>query len=334
MIKQITIILSAICISILNSLIIYNYYLSESSFFSLALITQCLFIILIILIFREHRSCISTIVNNILTIIEKLNNHKTFDFKLTLCNKSESKVYHELYRLYEILVSTQHALEKEHCKLQSFISDTSHQIKTPIANLKLIHTTLKDPSLTNEEYEYYFKCQEKQIEKLDFLIQNLIKASRFENGLIQVHPRLVSINETIISAVESVLLMAEKKSIDISFENSVEFKVQHDPKWTSEAIFNILDNSVKYTPCNGSINIFLSKTENYIKVTIRDTGMGISQSDIDEIFTRFWRGTTNVEEGNGIGLYLSKKIITLQNGYIQAISQLNNGSTFIIYLPL
>lgn len=334
MIKQIGIILLAIFISTINGIIISNYYLSGNHFFLLALLSQCFFLIFIILMHIRQRSRVSVLIKSILNIIEKLNNQEPFDFKLTLSDTTESIVYHELYRLYEILISTQHALETEHEKLQGFISDTSHQVKTPITNLKLLQATLNNSSLTNEEYRYYFKSQEKQIEKLDFLIQNLIKASRFENKLIQVHPHLDSINETIISAIEFVLLAAEKKNINISFDNSVKFKARHDSKWTSEAIFNILDNSIKYTPKNGSIKIYVSRTENYLKITIKDTGIGISQKDIDKIFTRFWRGETGIAEGTGIGLYLSKKIILLQNGYIQVVSHLGKGSTFNIYLPL
>lgn len=167
---------------------------------------------------------------------------------------------------------------------------------------------------------------------LNFL-QALIKTSQLENGIIQLHPEISSINESIISALENVLIMADRKQIDIHFDNLIEYKFIFDRKWTGEAIFNILDNAVKYTPQGGHITISLLKTNNYIKIGIQDTGIGISRNDLDNIFRRFWRGNTNVADGNGIGLYLCKKIVTLQDGYILVNSVLQKGTQFELFLP-
>lgn len=118
------------------------------------------------------------------------------------------------------------------------------------------------------------------------------------------------------------------------YDNTTDYIVLHDPKWTSEALFNVMENAIKYTPQNGKLTILLNRTEKYIKISIKDTGIGIPPADLSNIFIRFWRGNTNISEGNGIGLYLCKQIITLQHGYILVNSNVNSGSEFEIFLPL
>ena len=110
--------------------------------------------------------------------------------------------------------------------------------------------------------------------------------------------------------------------------------VSHDRKWTAEALFNILDNAVKYTPEYGSIRVCVESWEMHLKVSITDTGKGIPENQQGAIFRRFYR-EENVHdiEGIGIGLYLAREIISLQNGYIQVTSQVGTGSTFSVFLP-
>ena len=161
-----------------------------------------------------------------------------------------------------------------------------------------------------------------------------MKASQLENGLIQISPRKASISNTILSALEGILAFAEKKEIDVYYDNTIDYIVCHDPKWTEEALFNVMENAVKYTQRNGKLMIRLNETEKYVAVSIKDNGIGISRADQPHIFERFWRGNTNVSEGNGIGLYLCRQIITLQQGYVLVNSAIDSGSEFVIFLPL
>lgn len=258
---------------------------------------------------------------------DSLNNEETFD------DTFMSQINHQLHRLYAVLSANQKELTKERNKLQTFISDISHQVKTPITNLKLLNATLSNEKLTDELRQKYLNVQDTQLNKLDFLIQSLIKTSRLENGILDFHPEIASINHTIISSLESILVPAEKKHIEVNFDNSNDYILYHDVKWTAEALFNILENAVKYTPKYGRITVTIAHTNNYLKITIKDTGIGISPNDIHKIFHRFWRGDTGVTEGNGIGLYLCRKIITLQNGYILVNSTENVGTEFLVFLP-
>ncbi len=245
-----------------------------------------------------------------------------------------SQIYHQLNRLYDVLQMQQSSIEREKSKVQSFVSDISHQLKTPLTNLHLLQEALKQPGISPEEYQDHLEKQGKQLDKIDFLIRALLKTSQLENGLIQIQPREASISQTILSALEGILVPAEKKEIEVYYDNTTDYIVLHDPKWTSEALFNVMENAVKYTPRNGKLTILLNRTEKYVKISIKDTGIGIPPADLSNIFIRFWRGNTNILEGNGIGLYLCKQIITLQHGYILVNSTVDSGSEFEIFIPL
>ncbi len=245
-----------------------------------------------------------------------------------------SQIYHQMNRVYDVLQMQQNSIEKEKNKVQSFVSDISHQLKTPLTNLQLLQETLKQPGISSEENQNYLDKQGKQLDKIDFLIRELLKTSQLENGMIRIKPRQASIGQTILSALEGILVPAEKKGIEVHYDNTTDYTVMHDPKWTAEALFNIMENAIKYTPQNGKLTILLNKTEKYIKISVKDTGIGIPPADLPKIFIRFWRGNTNIPEGNGIGLYLSRQIITLQHGYILVNSTVDIGSEFQIFLPL
>ena len=154
-----------------------------------------------------------------------------------------------------------------------------------------------------------------------------------ETGIITPDPSYQAIGNTILMALENIVLAATEKNIEIVFNYSDEYKAYHDPKWTSEAIHNILDNAVKYTNVNGYISIEVSTLESYTKISIKDSGIGIRESEIPHIFQRFYRSPSVKDlPGVGIGLHLAQDIITRQYGFIHVLSAPNIGSTFEIFL--
>ncbi len=131
-----------------------------------------------------------------------------------------------------------------------------------------------------------------------------------------------------------ILLNAEKKQINVQVDCPENLVVSHDRKWTSEALFNILDNAVKYTPEGGQIRVSVESWEMYVKIDIADTGIGISEQHQGAIFKRFYReDIVHDVDGIGIGLYLAREIVTLQGGYIRVTSEVGRGSTFSVFLP-
>ena len=135
--------------------------------------------------------------------------------------------------------------------------------------------------------------------------------------------------------MSGIVYAAENKQIDVSISCPENLTVAHDSKWTAEALFNLLDNAVKYTPVGGKINVIVEQWEMYLEIRVTDTGKGISESNQAAIFRRFYREEEVHEQpGVGIGLYFAREIITQQGGYIKVVSELGEGSSFSIMLPL
>ena len=244
------------------------------------------------------------------------------------------KINYRLGRLYEVMNENHRNVAKERADLQELISDISHQVKTPIANLKMINSTLMEQEVPPYKQKEFLSASSSQLDKLDFLMQAMIKTSRLETGIISLEKKIQPIYDTLASALGGILLNAEKKQIDVSVDCPEQLAVPHDRKWTSEALFNILDNAVKYTPENGKITVTAECWELYLKISISDTGKGIPEKHQGAIFKRFYReDDVHDVEGIGIGLYLAREIISMQGGYIKVMSEVGKGTTFSIFLP-
>ena len=245
----------------------------------------------------------------------------------------KGKLSEKLERVAHIGRSREEELGREKEQIKELISDVSHQTKTPIANMKLYLELLQEEKMTGKGAQFLASMQ-KQTDKLDFLFENMVKMSRLETGVIRIQPVGTNLRDTIGRAVAAVVPKAEQKNIAISAECPDTLMLYHDGRWTEEALFNILDNAVKYTKDGGSIRIAATVQEIFTKVSIKDSGKGIAEERQAEIFTRFYREPeVHDEEGIGVGLYLARRIIELQNGYITVVSQVGCGADFQVYLP-
>ena len=243
------------------------------------------------------------------------------------------KINYRLGWLYEVMNENRRNVAKERADLQELISDISHQVKTPIANLNMINSTLMEQDVPPNKQKEFLLASASQLDKLDFLMQAMIKTSRLETGIISLEKKMQPIYDTLASALGGILLNAEKKQIDVSVDCPEHLDIPHDRKWTSEALFNILDNAVKYTPENGKITVTVECWELYLKISVADTGKGIPEKHQGAIFKRFYReDDVHDVEGIGIGLYLAREIVTLQGGYIRVVSEIGKGSTFSVFL--
>ena len=230
-------------------------------------------------------------------------------------------------------------LEQERHRLEEFISDISHQTKTPMTNIKMYTELLKEEVSQGEassmdRIKSYVDMIDKQNTRLEFLIDSLTKLSRLENGTLTVvskNEKVDKLIETSISAVES---KAKTKQITISHKKDDSLVASFDLKWTNEALINILDNAVKYSPEGGHIEVFTEQYEVYQAIHIVDNGPGISEDEAAKIFGRFYRGgDVQQEEGVGIGLYLTREIISKEDGYIKVIpTTRREGGEIIVYL--
>ena len=248
-------------------------------------------------------------------------------------NDADTRIKESLYRYYEVMSDRQNDSIQARQEIQEIISDISHQVKTPIANVKIYTNILRRHELYAEKRNDFFDLLDGQVEKLDFLLQSMIKMSRLETGIVKLNTVQAPVLDTVMQAMNVVLMKAEEKQIDLSADCPADLTAKHDPKWTAEALSNLLDNAVKYTGEGGRVTVMVRPWEYYVRIDIIDTGIGIPKEHYHDIFKRFYR-TEEVsrEEGVGIGLYLAREIITYEKGYISVKSQPGQGSTFSVYL--
>ena len=233
-------------------------------------------------------------------------------------------------------------LEKERHRLETFISDISHQTKTPMTNIKMYSELLREEAARGDEASVskirsYADEICRQNARLEFLIDSLTKLSRLENGTLSVVPDNSDINELIKAGVSAVKPKADKKKISFITEDPQGDEpviAAFDMKWTLEALINVLDNAVKYSPEGGTVEIKLSQTEMYAAVHVIDEGQGITEEEATKIFGRFFRGSgVQQDEGVGIGLYLTREILSKEDGYIKVVSnEKRKGGEFVLYL--
>ena len=246
-----------------------------------------------------------------------------------------ARISHRLSRLYQIMQENRRRVDEERRELQTLVSDISHQVKTPVSNLKMATDTLLEKPMAEAERTDFIRGIRSQTDKLDFLFQALVKTSRLETGVIQLDKETGRLFDTVAQAMSGIVYAAEKKEISVTVDCPEDLTVSHDSKWTSEALFNLLDNAVKYTPAGGKIAVSVVLWEMYVEIKVTDTGKGISESNQAAIFQRFYREEeVHEQQGVGIGLYLVREIVTRQGGYIKVVSEPGKGSEFSIMLPL
>lgn len=217
-------------------------------------------------------------------------------------------------------------------QISTLISDISHQTKTPVANLQLYAQLLSEQPLTPQGKDCAAAISA-QAEKLQSLIETLVKTSRLETGILALHPQLGEITPVVERAVAQYAPKAGEKGIVLTTRQT-EGSAVFDPKWTEEAVCNLLDNALKYTPAGGTVTVEVKNYELFSAIRVSDTGLGISEGEQAKIFGRFYRAPGAYQaEGVGIGLYLTRQIAEKQGGYVKVESTPGKGSAFSRYIP-
>lgn len=221
--------------------------------------------------------------------------------------------------------------EKEQVK--SLISNMSHQLKTPLANLMMYQELLEDLGNLSKQQQHFLHKIRLQSEKIDWILQSLFKMTRLEQGAIEFETGAISLKTTLLAAVNEVYDKAEQKNIEIITEPFDDCLLLHNSKWTAEVFANIFENAVKYTEDGGRITVSVRPLELFTEIQIRDNGIGIDQKEQNYVFQRFYRSkAVEHREGSGIGLYLSRLILEKEGGYITVTSKIGEGSCFSVFL--
>lgn len=246
--------------------------------------------------------------------------------------KRLSRLESKMYRYLTAGKTAQRQITSEKDNIKTLVSDISHQTKTPVANILLYTQLLGEAPELNENTKKLADQIEQQTEKLSFLIASLVKTSRLENGILTVQPKEDDVG-SLLDALDFTA-QAQEKNIDLSISKADGLSACFDLKWTLEALSNILDNAIKYTPAGGKVNVSAREYEMFIRIDVEDSGIGMNEEETAQVFARFYRSPrVSQEKGVGIGLYLAREVLSREDGYIKVTSVINQGSTFSVFLP-
>lgn len=240
----------------------------------------------------------------------------------------------KLARFIAIKEEAIHRANVQKDKLQTLLSDISHQTKTPISSILLCSQLLKEEPESREKQESLLARLTAQSEKLKFLIEALVNMARLETGAIQCVPKRENIRELLVQVIGDFYEKAQEKDMEISLQCPTKLTAALDRKWMREALGNLVDNSIKYTPSGGRIHIQVTAYELFVQIAVCDNGMGIDEEEIPKTFGRFYRSReVSGAEGLGLGLYLARSMVNAQSGYIRVDSRKGEGSAFRVFLP-
>jgi signal transduction histidine kinase len=242
-----------------------------------------------------------------------------------------SKLALSFNSMRKIIRSNLESLNEEKQFLVDLLSDISHQLKTPLSSMIVYNDIMLTKELPLEKRNTFLINNQNQLQKMSWLIKNILKLARLDAKAIEFIKENQSLNETIQDCIDSLESKALEGKVKITYEEEEEVIFAHDKLWLEEALINIIKNGIEHTPKGGEIKLNLFENPIYRKIIIEDTGEGIKEEDLPNIFMRFYKvRTLKKSESIGIGLALSKAIIEAHNGMIEVHSIIGKGTKFII----
>lgn len=309
-------------------------FLALTIFCDLALITVCFFL------FTKTQK------EQEMQLHALLDNYLAEDYSVSEAKESYGLIFNDsftdtLFKLGNKLMAKTRALTEERDHTKTLVTDISHQLKTPVSALKSCFAMCMEADTEEERTDFLQRCAQ-QMDRLEKLVAVLVSISRLETALISLRQEKVALSDILTDAVNAVYEKALQKNISIEIcdsdqEDGTSVSLLADRHWTSEAIANILDNAVKYSPVGSTVNLRIHKFCSYVQLEIADQGIGIPQTEYNRIFKRFYRGSHPVikqSEGSGVGLYLARRIIEEQGGTVTVRSVMEQGSVFDVHLSL
>ena len=292
-----------------------------------------LFIIIITLYvyFVINKSKRTKKINKIIELISKIN-RRNFDIDIEDYTEDELSILkQEVYKTSLMLRSEADNSLKDKLNLKDSLSDISHQLKTPLTSI----TIMIDNILDNEEMDSKTRRKfliniKREIININFLVQNLLKLSKFDANVIKFNKDEVLIKDIVDEAIKKVSALSELKGVSIKVSGDKGSTIKCDFMWEVEALSNIIKNSIEHIEGEGFVEVNYTKNKVYSRILIRDNGVGINEEDLPYIFDRFYKGKNTSKDSVGIGLALSKSIIEKDNGSISVKSTPKIGTVFTI----
>lgn len=260
------------------------------------------------------------------------NGNRTLDIRDNMEGEL-SILKNELYKLSLTLNSQAEMLLRDKTYLVDSLSDISHQLKTPLTSMLMMVDFLEQDSLPEDKRKEFLRNISIGLERMEWLVQALLKLSKLDADAVQFKTEPIDVYSLLKKAVEPLLIPMELRNITLTMPRLQEtVTMRGDFNWFVEALTNITKNCMEYTKPNGMITISYSDNNLYTKIVIEDTGVGIEKEDLPHIFERFYKGKNSKSDSVGIGLALSKQIITRQKGNMEVTSTVGVGTRFEIHI--
>lgn len=304
----------------------------NNKLFSISIFTNIVlvlfFVLLVILIIFKYDNKKTKEINDITKYIEELNK-KNYSLYIDDISEDELSILkNEIYKTTVLLKEDAINSKKDKIELKKSLEDISHQLKTPLTSiLILLDNLLENPEMDKKIREDFIRDIKREINNINFLVQSILKLSRFDTNSVNFIVADVNVKDLIEECIKNVSLLSEVKNVNIKLNINKDFSIKCDRRWQVEAITNIIKNCVEHT--NDMVVIDIDDNNVYSSIVIRDNGKGISKKDLKNIFKRFYRGENAKADSIGIGLSLAKSIIEKDNGNISVESSCS-GSVFCI----
>lgn len=256
------------------------------------------------------------------------------NYKLDIEDNREGELSilkNEVYKTTVFLKEQAENSLQDKTNLKDSISNISHQLKTPLTSISiLLDNIIENPDMDTATRNEFIKDIRREIININFLVQALLKLSKFDANAVEFINKEVNIKQMLESAVKNIMPLCDLKKVEIELIGENSDKLVCDEKWQIEAISNILKNSVEYSNAGDTIYVKFKENNLYTQIDIKDSGKGIDKEDLPHIFDRFYKGKNSSKNSIGIGLALSKTIIEKSGGNIFAESKLGEGTRFVI----
>lgn len=325
-----------------NILLDYGYDLEKDFFIEqnnktnlkfniIKIIILCLTFITIIYIFVKSHLKSDKEINKIIKCIENINRK---NYELDLDELSEDKLSilkQEIYKTTVMLKENAYNSLKDKINLKNSLQDISHQLKTPLTSINImLDNVIDNPDMDIDTRQDFVKQIKREINNITFLVQSILKLSKFEANTITFNREEVSVKKIINETVKNVSNLSDLKNVKIEINDKCKNKLKCDYKWQVEALTNILKNAIEYSYEGNKVIVDCEDNNIYTQIKIKDFGKGMDDEDTLNIFKRFYKGKEANKDSVGIGLSLSKTIIEKDKGVVIVESMKNQGTTFII----
>ncbi len=229
-------------------------------------------------------------------------------------------------------------IRRDRDRSRDFLADVSHELRTPLAALRTFNELLKDRAGTDPVARAEFlDSSGQQIERLDWLAQNLLELSKLDSGLVLLDLRPDDLRASVESAVEQHDAAARRRGITLTAHlPDTPVRIRHDPPRIGQVVANLIGNAIKFTPRDGAVTVDLTATADGARIEVTDTGIGIDPAELPHIFERFYRGSRSNEargSGSGLGLAIVRSIVEMHGGRVAVESRVGGGSRFTVTLP-